>query len=77
MISKDLFVFSDRGKLFQSFTVLTAKVRPPSEMFLWKGHNKFKLQLGLQSLVGSALLGRFQVKGQRNCSTWSSSLGVG
>ena len=26
-----------RGKLFQSLAVLTAKVRPPSEMFLWRG----------------------------------------
>ena len=34
-------------------------------------------QRGLQSLVGSTLLGRFQVKGQTNCSTWPSRLGVG
>ena len=34
-------------------------------------------QLGLQSLVGLTLLGRFQVKGQTNCSTWASRLGVG
>ena len=26
-----------RGRLFQSLAVLTAKVRPPSEMFLWRG----------------------------------------
>ena len=26
-----------RGKLFLSLAVLTAKVRPPSEMFLWRG----------------------------------------
>ena len=32
------------GKLFQSLAVLTAKVRPPSEMFLWRGDSKFKLQ---------------------------------
>ena len=32
---EDLLDFSDRGRLFQSFTVLTAKVCPPSEMFLY------------------------------------------
>ena len=34
MISKTYYFLSDRGKLFQIFTVLTAEVRPPSEMFL-------------------------------------------
>jgi len=34
-------------------------------------------QLRLQSLVGSTLLGRFQVKGQTNCGTWSFKLGIG
>ena len=37
---KDFKVFSVlrvRDKLFQSLAVLTAKVRPPSEMFLWRG----------------------------------------
>ena len=33
-VKEDLLDFSDRGRLFQSFTVLTAKVCPPSEMFL-------------------------------------------
>ena len=34
-VKEDLLDFSDRGRLFQSFTVLTAKVCPPSEMFLY------------------------------------------
>ena len=34
---KDFFVLRDRGKLFQSLTVLTAKVRLPPDMFLWRG----------------------------------------
>ena len=33
-----------RGKLFQSLAVLTAKVRPPSQMFLWRGDSRFKFQ---------------------------------
>ena len=41
---EDLLDFSDRGRLFQSFTVLTAKARPLSEIFLFRGHNKFTLQ---------------------------------
>ena len=43
-VKEDLLDFSDRGRLFQSFTVLTAKVRPPSEMFLWWGQNKSAIQ---------------------------------
>ena len=44
---KDFKVFSVLrvwGKLFQSLAVLTAKVRPPSEMFLWRGDSRFKFQ---------------------------------
>ena len=44
---KDFKVFSVlrvRGKLFQSLAVFTAKVRPPSEMFLWRGDGRFKFQ---------------------------------
>ena len=44
---KDFKVFSVlrvRGKLFQSLAVLTAKVRPPSEMFLCRGDSRFKFQ---------------------------------
>ena len=44
---KDFKVFSVlrvRGKLFQSLADLTAKVRPPSDMFLWRGDSRFKFQ---------------------------------
>ena len=44
---KDFKVFSVlrvRGKLFQSLAVLTAKMRPPSEMFLCRGDSRFKFQ---------------------------------
>ena len=56
---KVFLVLRVRGKLFQSLAVLTAKVRPPYEMFLWRRDSRFKL---LQFLVILVWLSEFFLK---------------